>query len=146
MAMRYFLAIETFETRRKNVGGADSKITDSFIDNLIKKWSVPQESGEGAGGVEPHPYDTTLTQEQENVVGGKPYMLTGEGGNITLYALDLNLEGGGFLLNPDIDPAGTGKIVKATGGLIADVAGGNSWTVVETMGNVTPKSDPIPAG
>ena len=146
MAMRYFLAIETFETRRKNVGGASFPITGSFIKNLIKKWSVPQESGEGMGADEPYAYNRTLTQEQEQLMGGKPYMLTGEGGNITLYALDLNLEGGGFLLNPDIDPAGTGKIVKATGGLIADVAGGISWTVVETMGNVTPKSDPIPAG
>ena len=145
MAMRYFLAIETFETHRKNVGGADSQIVDSFIDNLIKKWSVPLESGEGLGFGEPYAYNRTLTQEQESVMGGKPYMLTIEGGNITLYSLDINLEGIGLdPLNPDMVPAGTGKIAKATSGSITDLASGVSWLVVETLGTVTPKSDPIP--
>jgi len=159
MGFKTFLVIDSFETRRKVVGGSDNEITDPFFKNLMLKWIFPWKS-EDLGSIpletrdvllidsddpEGINHDDDMTSQQNENLQGKPIMITAEqisgAEHIVVYSLDPTLkEDSEFFeieLNPDVDDNGNNKIHKLDGGVLSDASSGLNWTILKDDGTAT---------
>jgi len=159
MGFTTFIVIDSFETRRKVVGGADNEITDTFFKNLMLKWIFPWKS-EDLGSIpsetlkvlgldnldeEGLAHEDGMTELQAFNLPGKPLMITAESisgaDHIIVYSLDPTLKEDAdefeLPLNPDVNDNGNNKIHKLDGGVLDTANAGLEWVILKDDGTAT---------